>query len=584
MSTHADRRPTRAIFSFAGRRGSALLEALLVYLLVAMLVGFTGLTAFTIATPAGWATQQTLEGVLSVRHGDDFAHGREVGHAYFLAGAAGETELVFDGPAPDDSISGSRIRVHGAREGKRFLVAAGGTQRVSGPSSPGSGANGAKRVAVVLLNFSNDISQPYTPSYADGVAFTNANSVAAYYAETSWGQLTLSGDVFGWYTVPDTNAACAISAWATAASAQVTAAGVNLGTYDNVVYAFPYAPSCPWSGLASMPGRSSWLNGSSGMTLHTMAHELGHNFGTHHASSLNCTDNGARVPLGGTCSTNEYGDPFSVMGSGSHYQHTSFSRGNFGWLNNANTLTVTGPGDYTLKAIETDDPSGAEVVRIPRADNGTYLTLEFRQPFGTFFDSFSPIDPVVNGVTVRLTAAYSAPSQTRLVDANPTTLSLADAPLSVGRTIVDPVSGVTITTMSVSASGASVRISFGAVTPSPSPTPAPTATSGPTPTAVPTATPGSTPAPDAVAPTPPGLLKAALGKGRKVTLSWAASSDNVGVAGYRIFRDGAQLTSTLGTSYVDGRWGKGTTHTYYVVAYDNAGNLSPPSDAVSITP
>lgn len=123
----------------------------------------------------------------------------------------------------------------------------------------------------------------------------------------------------------------------------------------------------------------------------------------------------------------------------------NFSRGNLGWLSNGDTLTVTTAGDYTVTPIEIDDPSGPEVLRIPRADTGTYITLEFRQPFGTSFDTFSAIDPVVNGVTVRLTAGYSAPSQMRLVDTTPSTSSFADAPLSVGQTLVDPMSGVAIT-------------------------------------------------------------------------------------------------------------------------------------------
>jgi chitinase len=69
-----------------------------------------------------------------------------------------------------------------------------------------------------------------------------------------------------------------------------------------------------------------------------------------------------------------------------------------------------------------------------------------------------------------------------------------------------------------------------------------------------------------------------------VALSWTASSDNVAVAGYRVFRDGVEVASTSGTSLIDTAPGKSATHTYYVVAFDGAGNLSPPSIAVSIAP
>jgi chitodextrinase len=71
---------------------------------------------------------------------------------------------------------------------------------------------------------------------------------------------------------------------------------------------------------------------------------------------------------------------------------------------------------------------------------------------------------------------------------------------------------------------------------------------------------------------------------KKVTLSWGASTDNVGVTGYRIYRNGTQVGSTVGTSYVDTVPGRPTGVTYYVRAYDAAGNLGPTSNALSLTP
>jgi hypothetical protein len=576
--------------SFVRRRTSALVEALLISVIVAMVAGLIGWSAFTLAAPRTESDQETLEGTLSIRHGDDFAHGREVGHAYFIANSDGETQLSFTGNAPDHVLSGQPIRVQGSRRGKEFLVEAGGMKRLGPSSGSRTSSTGAKSLAVVLFNFSNNPAEPYAPSYAAGVAFNNADSVAAYYAETSWGQLTISGEVFGWFTLPETDVGCATGVWAASATTAATAAGINLAAYDHVVYGFPSTAGCPWSGLASMPGRSSWLNGTSGMTLHTMAHELGHNFGTHHASSLSCTENGARVALASNCTTAEYGDPFSVMGSGSHYQHTNFSRANFGWLSNANTVTATTAGDYSLTPIENDNSTAVKVLRIPRADTGTYLTLEFRQPFGEWFDTFSSIDPVTNGVTVRLAAGLSVPSQTRLVDATPATLTFADAPLPAGQTLIDPVSSVGISTTSVSASGATVHVSFDVVSPSPSPVatavPTPSATSIPTvmPTASPTPAPTASPPSDTEAPTSPGNLAAARGRGKKVALSWVASTDNVAVAGYWIFRDGVQMASTSANTFTDSLTGKGAAHTYYVVAFDLAGNRSPPSNAVSLSP
>ena len=71
----------------------------------------------------------------------------------------------------------------------------------------------------------------------------------------------MSGDVYGWYTLPMSNAGCTVSNWAAAANTAAANAGVNLSTYQHVVYAFPFADSCSWSGLAEMPGSRVWING-----------------------------------------------------------------------------------------------------------------------------------------------------------------------------------------------------------------------------------------------------------------------------------------------------------------------------------
>ncbi|MFI5240735.1 MAG: fibronectin type III domain-containing protein [Candidatus Saccharimonadia bacterium] len=59
-----------------------------------------------------------------------------------------------------------------------------------------------------------------------------------------------------------------------------------------------------------------------------------------------------------------------------------------------------------------------------------------------------------------------------------------------------------------------------------------------------------------------------------LTLSWTASTDNVGVTGYKVFRNGAQVGTAVTTSYSDTGLASGTSYTYTVSAYDGAGNNS----------
>ena len=56
-------------------------------------------------------------------------------------------------------------------------------------------------------------------------------------------------------------------------------------------------------------------------------------------------------------------------------------------------------------------------------------------------------------------------------------------------------------------------------------------------------------------------------------LSWNASTDNVGVMGYYVFRGGVQVGNvTTGTGFTDNGLTASTTYAYKVQAYDAAGN------------
>ena len=87
---------------------------------------------------------------------------------------------------------------------------------------------------------------------------------------------------------------------------------------------------------------------------------------------------------------------------------------------------------------------------------------------------------------------------------------------------------------------------------------------------------------DTQPPTPPMGLSASL-KGKSVKLSWRPATDNVGVSGYSVWRDGTRIGQVTGTSYTDNAITSGATHTYSVKAVDGAGNTSPSSNQVTLT-
>jgi hypothetical protein len=90
---------------------------------------------------------------------------------------------------------------------------------------------------------------------------------------------------------------------------------------------------------------------------------------------------------------------------------------------------------------------------------------------------------------------------------------------------------------------------------------------------------------DVLAPTAPYNLSAQAGD-RKVDLKWGASTDETGIKGYRVYRNGSQVAAVGGStlSFSDTSLTNGTTYKYVVKAYDRRNNLSPASNEVSATP
>jgi hypothetical protein len=90
-------------------------------------------------------------------------------------------------------------------------------------------------------------------------------------------------------------------------------------------------------------------------------------------------------------------------------------------------------------------------------------------------------------------------------------------------------------------------------------------------------------APDSEAPSVPGNLQVDSVTTDSIDLSWNASTDNEGVSGYDIFREGSLLTTITGTSYTDTGLTAGATYGYQVRAFDFTGNQSALSGTVSGT-
>ncbi len=88
---------------------------------------------------------------------------------------------------------------------------------------------------------------------------------------------------------------------------------------------------------------------------------------------------------------------------------------------------------------------------------------------------------------------------------------------------------------------------------------------------------------DTQPPTTPGTLSSSGVTSTSVNLAWGASTDNVGVTGYNIYRDGTLLTTVTTTSTTVSGLTPATAYQFFVRARDAAGNLSTQSNTVSVT-
>ncbi|WP_082422457.1 endonuclease [Aquimarina longa] len=94
---------------------------------------------------------------------------------------------------------------------------------------------------------------------------------------------------------------------------------------------------------------------------------------------------------------------------------------------------------------------------------------------------------------------------------------------------------------------------------------------------------GNTGGTDTQAPTVPANISASGTTKTTTVLSWSASTDNISVTGYNIYKNGAFLSTSTSTNYtVTGLTGN-TAYSFFVKAKDAAGNISAKSTTITVT-
>jgi hypothetical protein len=426
-----------------------------------------------------------LEGTLELIDEDYADHSRQ---HYFLKTKESRLSLKFAAPPPTDLLTGATIRVKGMRLDNTLALSSSGSGNVKHITpAPVPSTIGELKTLVILVNFQDNPTQPYTVADVQGVVF---GTVSDFYLENSYQQAWLNGDVVGWYTIPATSTVCDYSTIASAAQSAAAAAGVNLSNYAHFLYAFPQN-ACGWWGLSIVGGTPShsWVNGN--LELAVTAHELGHGLGLMHSHALDCGTStigsvlsSTYPPAPGTCFVIDYGHLVDAMGSAYPGHFNAFQKEKLGWLNYGSAppiTTVTASGTYILEAFESAG-SGPKAIKIlksadPTTGAKTCYYLEARKSIG--FDSFLSntastagiASTVQDGVLLSLGTEGSG-NTSNLLDMNPVTDTniwqwLGNAALLPGQNFSDTTAGVSVTVEWITATQAAVKVAIGPNPPQP---------------------------------------------------------------------------------------------------------------------
>lgn len=409
------------------------------------------------STQTGRGRAVRLEGEIEIIYEDSHGHGRL---AYFLNAGGRKLPVSFAKDPPQRLRTGMHVVVSGMQVGETLELNSGESVSVDQTQAAVTGTStGQHRVLVVMVNFQDKATQPFTREQAQAVMFGTIND---FYREASYGQTWLTGDVYGWYTIPLSFNTCDTTAIANYAQQAAAGAGANLAAYDHLVFTFPQN-ACTWQGRGSVGGSPSqaWIN--EWFELGIVGHELGHNFGLYHSRSMDCGD----VSIGSNCTISEYGDIFDLMGGANSAHFNLFQKERLGWINNgtnAPITTVSSSGTYWIDSYEqsTLTPKGLKVLKSTDPVTGmkTWYYIERRVPYG--FDGSLSGNANINGGVIVRTGSDASGQDTYLLDMTPATASWYDPALDVGQSFNDPDAGVTITTVSADATGALVNISIAA--------------------------------------------------------------------------------------------------------------------------
>ncbi len=417
-------------------------------------------------------TSVIAEGRLEIMHFDS-ANFVDSYEEVDLVTANGERMRLLGQKRDKRLVSDTRVTVQGLQLDNVIVygsVAAGSDSDTGGISilqqpAISSLTTGEQTPLVVGVNF---LAQPRS-TIATSTIESAMNLVDQYYAEVSYGQSDFHGvinqaagaDFLGWFDLPRV-ASC--SGTSISEVKNLIDPYIDFNDYSRLLIIGNYG-SCYWAGLATSGEISvatqdgtvsigiSWIDDPY-VTVGTIGHELGHNFGLGHASSMDC---GAASIATTGCVFTEYGDQYDIMGSSGYRAHfNSIHKEQAAWFSPSNIIEVVSSGQYVLTPFEVGG-SGAKALRI-RHSQFDNLYAEYRQLIGFDVPSLTNTN-IPSGALLHLDYGRINIADTTLIDASPP-FDVRNPAIELNDLFVDPATGAEVFVVSTSSSALTLDVNI----------------------------------------------------------------------------------------------------------------------------
>jgi MYXO-CTERM domain-containing protein len=285
-------------------------------------------------------------------------------------------------------------------------------------------SEGPKTVLFMRVDFDDRAGDPLSLASAQTLINSSVNS---FFVSGSFNKTTLSGVFPPTLRMPQTAEQYRSTGnyLQLLQDARVAArdAGYDPTQYSLDIVAHPNLFS-GWAGRGYVGSKGTWLNGSFGQGV--TSHELGHNYGVHHANFWSAGES-----IIGTGTVQEYGNPFDTMGDSNSSHFNAWFKRIFDWLTAAQVNTVTTSGTYRIYPLEVVAPNGGmQALKVPRNDSQSRdYWLEFRQ-------AITNNPSLMSGASINFGFPFSGSTGSHLLDMTPGG-NTSNSPLVIGRTFSD---------------------------------------------------------------------------------------------------------------------------------------------------